>query len=100
MDELDPVNGDGIEPVSAMIGVAVLLAACWPLKSRAYRLRLLLAITLIALAGIGFQYVEYEDAGFWQRHQAERDLIQMLAMAGPGGAVALVRLLGSAFSTR
>ncbi|MFG2296366.1 hypothetical protein [Streptomyces sp. NPDC048603] len=92
-------GGDEVEPFSAMIGVAGLIAACWPVKSRSTRLRYLFAIVLVALVGIGFQYVDYEDAGFWEQSRADSEFLQMMVMVGPGGVVALLRLLGNAFSS-
>ncbi|WP_327353740.1 hypothetical protein [Streptomyces sp. NBC_01304] len=91
-------DGGGIEPVSAMVGVAVLIAACWRVTDRSRRARYLWAVVAVTAVGLILQYVNYNDSGFWSRARAEHDLIQMIVMAGPGGVAALLRLLFSGAS--
>lgn len=87
-----------IEPVSAMIGIAVIIAACRPIENRTHRLLLLLTITSVAAAGIVTRYIAYDQANFWAEPEAEDNLLQILTMAGPGGVVALLRLTANAFA--
>ncbi|MFJ3927440.1 hypothetical protein [Streptomyces sp. NPDC090022] len=99
MNDWDGTTSGDLEPTSAVIGVLVVIAACLPLKVKAQRVLLLVAILLVALVGIGTQYMAYENASVWSRYREDAELFNMLIMLGPGGLIALLRLLGNAFSS-